>query len=772
MSYRRAVVLLTTVFVSVLTAGNQQLIAQTAPPAGEGAQTAPAENGAGQPLPPVTVEAPEAEERPRTVAPAPGRTGSGNKRQANRKRQASQAAAARSTTPPPNVNSTMQAPPAYAGGQVATGGQLGMLGNRSVMDTPFSQISYTAKTIADQQARVVTDVLANDPSVRLVWSDQSYGAPIAIRGFIVSPWDFSFNGLYGVVPGFAMSTDSIERIEVLNGPSALLNGQAPLASVGGTVNIVPKRATDDPITRWTTLYASNSQFGTQVDVGRRYGDNKEWGVRFNGTYRDGNPPTENQSQQLGDAALGLDYRGQQLRVSLDIGYQESKVQSPLRPTYLMQGIAVPKAPGADANYFQPWTFAHESDWYGALRGEFDITKDWTVYGAVGGRQDRSYLLTGFATITNANGNLTEAPYNFPVFHDDDAQEVGVRGHFSTGPVDHALAINAGRLDDWSGSQFPVVATIASNLYNPTFIPEPAYRTLSAPLTSEIHLDTVGIADTVSVFNERIQVILGGREQQVASTSYSSTTGMQTAQYQASALTPAVGMIVKPLQNVSLYANYIEGLQPGTTVGVGYANAGQVLAPYVARQIETGVKVDWGVVMTTVALFQITQPSASVDTATNTYTSDALQRNRGIELNAAGQVIDSVRVLGGVSFMQGVLISTPNGTNNGNTAPGVPDVQLNIGGEWDTPYVHGLTLSGRAIYTSAQYYDNANTQEIPSWVRFDVGARYAFLVQRQKVTLRANVINVANASYWASATPTYGLSLGAPRTYLLSATVDF
>ena len=41
-------------------------------------------------------------------------------------------------------------PPPYAGGQVATGGQLGLLGNRSVMDTPFNQTSYTAKKVQDQ----------------------------------------------------------------------------------------------------------------------------------------------------------------------------------------------------------------------------------------------------------------------------------------------------------------------------------------------------------------------------------------------------------------------------------------------------------------------------------------------------------------------------------------------------------------------------------------------------------------------------------------------
>ncbi|RUP92211.1 TonB-dependent siderophore receptor, partial [Corynebacterium pseudodiphtheriticum] len=40
-------------------------------------------------------------------------------------------------------------PDVLAGGQVARGARLGMLGNKDVMDTPFSVTSYTAKTMAD-----------------------------------------------------------------------------------------------------------------------------------------------------------------------------------------------------------------------------------------------------------------------------------------------------------------------------------------------------------------------------------------------------------------------------------------------------------------------------------------------------------------------------------------------------------------------------------------------------------------------------------------------
>ena len=78
-------------------------------------------------------------------------------------------------------------PPPYAGGQVATGGQVGLLGNRPVMDTPFNQTSYTAKKVQDQQARTVRDVLADDPSVRGYFPDGSIGNDeLRIRGFSVA----------------------------------------------------------------------------------------------------------------------------------------------------------------------------------------------------------------------------------------------------------------------------------------------------------------------------------------------------------------------------------------------------------------------------------------------------------------------------------------------------------------------------------------------------------------------------------------------------------
>ena len=57
-------------------------------------------------------------------------------------------------------------PDVHAGGQVARGARLGILGNRDIMDTPFSSTAYTAELVENQQARNIIDVLANDPSAQ------------------------------------------------------------------------------------------------------------------------------------------------------------------------------------------------------------------------------------------------------------------------------------------------------------------------------------------------------------------------------------------------------------------------------------------------------------------------------------------------------------------------------------------------------------------------------------------------------------------------------
>lgn len=148
-----------------------------------------------------------------------------------------------------------------------------------------------------------------------------------------------------------------------------------------------------------------------------------------------------------------------------------------------------------------------------------------------------------------------------------------------------------------------------------------------------------------------------------------------------------------------------------------------------------------------------------------------QRNRGLELNAFGELSSGVRLLGGITYMQAKMTRTASSATEGNTAVGVPRWLANIGLEWDPSLLPGVTLTARALSTSSQYQNLENSRRIPGWTRWDLGARYATRAFNHPVTLRASVQNVFGKDYWSSASEGY-LHLGAPRTVLLSATIDF
>ncbi len=660
----------------------------------------------------------------------------------------------------------------YAGGQVARGGQLGVLGNRDIMDTPFNQTSYTSKTIEDQQARSVADVVQNDPSVRNTWADGGYSNQFFIRGFPVGASEIAINGLYGVAPYQLAGTAFVERVEVLKGPSAFLNGMAPLGGIGGTINLVTKRATDDPITRFTTGYISNSQWINHADVSRRFGDNKEWGVRVNGAYNNGDTPVQNQSSELGQAALAADYRGENVRASIDFNYQKIHADDPTRPVYFNSGFTIPKAPNNSSSLGQPWYFADGKDTYGTANVEVDLSDNTTAFASFGARRNDFLGVYSFLTITDGLGNASGRQYVQPTYAESYSGQAGVRTKIDTGFVHHEFTFAANGVQSESGVLAPST-TFTSNIYNNTPLPpiNLANYATTAPKTNATQLTSYALSDSMSMFGDKLQIILGGRYQDIGISNYTATTGLVSSQTDTSKLTPFAGIVVKPQQNLSIYANYIEGLTSNLVAPVGTLNVGTMLAPAKSEQLETGVKVDFGRLTTTLALFQITQPFGIAQN--NIYQLGGEQRNRGVELNVFGEVYDGFRLLGGVTFMDGVYTKTLNGITNGNTAVGVPDTQFNLGAEWDNPFVRGLTHTGRVIYTSSQVANAANTQNIPQWTRVDIGSRYVFAGPNGKpITIRANIENLLNDSYWSAVSTSYGLARGAPRTYLISTTFDF
>ncbi|WP_322050175.1 TonB-dependent receptor [Paraburkholderia bannensis] len=669
-------------------------------------------------------------------------------------------------------NAAIAAP--YAGGQVARGASVGLLGERDYMDTPFSVASYTEKLIRDEQSTSIAELLTTtDPSVRAAIDSSNRYDALTIRGLRVENSEMSLNGLYGLVPDYRVGPDPVERVDILKGPGALLNGMLPQGSVGGSVNVVTKRADDTPLTRLTGEYVSNSVFGAHADVGRRFGPDNAFGIRLNAAHREGDTEIDEQSRR-GDAfSLGLDYRGKRLRALGDVIYQRDYMRAAVRGYTPVAGFAMPGAPDPTINLAQTYSYSNSHSLTAMGRVEYDLTSSVTLFGAIGANQfGYDKLEDPGATLLDAQGDArSTSRYQQGMSHAVSAQ-AGIRARAHTGPIDHELVLSGSSLQQTTWFGQTSYGSYLTNIYAPVRLASPGDPVSVSPEAKDSSqtLRSLAFADTLSALDERVQLTLGLREQWVDSSNYA-VSGATSYHYDQSAVTPSVALLVRPLDQLSFYANYIEALTPGSAPPADAANPNAVFAPYKSKQFEVGTKLDLGNFGATLSVFQIKVPSGVVDPVTKVYSLDGEQRNRGIELSGFGKLGRDVRVVGGVTWLDAKLQRTQGGAYDGNHALGAPSFQANLGAEWDTPFMPGFTLTGRLLYTGEAYVSQDNLQHVPGWTRVDVGGRFTTHIGAREVTLRANVTNLFNRDYW-QANPTGYVFAGAPRTFWLSASADF
>ncbi|MGB3819995.1 TonB-dependent receptor [Achromobacter pulmonis] len=677
----------------------------------------------------------------------------------------------------------------YAGGQVARGGRVGVLGTQDIMSTPFSITSYTNELIQDKQARSVGDVLQNDAGVRVARGFGNFQESYFIRGFILSSDDVAYNGLYSLLPRQYIATELFERVEVLRGASAFLTGASPGGDgIGGAINLVPKRAPNEPLTRFTTGISSGGQFSVSTDIARRFGPGDSTGIRLNVANRSGDTAIDDEHSRTSLVSLGLDWRSADTRLSADIGWQENKLKR-ARPNVTLRGVtSVPDAPHASSNYAQPWSYSNERDVFGTVRAEHDFSDKLTGWAAYGLRRSDEANSLGNVTVTNGrSGDGSFMRFDNTRKDSVDTGEFGLRAKLRTGTIGHEIVASASFFQLKKKNAYDYAQSLATNIYHPISYDLPSFGStlsnggdLDSPLlTGRVRISSYALGDTLSFLDDKVLLTLGIRHQRLSQRDYIYNTGKEQGAYDASRNSPAAGIVFKVTPSVSLYANYIEALVAGETApqtanGKPVANAGQSLQPYVSKQKEIGVKYDGGGLGAGLALFSTDKPRAAYN-ASNAFTASGKDRHQGVELTVFGEPVRSVRVLGGLTFLDAKQRSTGNASIDGNRVIGVPRFQANLGAEWDIPGVRGLAVDGRVVYTGASYADDANTLKVPGWTRFDAGVRYMMDVDGHVVTLRARVENIANRNYWSSVGGYPGngyLVLGGPRTFLLSASMDF
>lgn len=679
-------------------------------------------------------------------------------------------------------------------------GRLGALGDKDAADVPFSIRSYNEALILNQQPQTLGQVLENDPTIRTTTGFGIAGELFVIRGFALAGDDIGYDGLYGITPRQLVAPELYQSVQVLNGASAFLNGAAPGGTgIGGSVNLVPKRAGDTPVTRFTAGFTGPEHVGGSFDIGRRLGAGGEWGIRVNGTARRGDVSIDDEFRSAYVLGAGIDYNSGPFRASLDLAYQRVKVAH-FRPKLNLGGLTtIPRAPDAETNFGQPWQYTTLRDIFGQARIEYDIAPGVMLYAAAGARDGAEEGVYSTPTLLDATtGALSVSSSFIPRTDNNEAATAGLRAKFATGSVSHE--VNAGGSIIWqvnrNAFEFYALSAQQNNLYAPVTVTPSTAVTFAAgnledPLPAGRSRLTSGfISDTIGLLDDRILLTAGLRLQGINTRSFSNVTGALTGEYDEDKLTPVFGIVVKPTETLSLYANRIEALVPGATAPLSapnpaggadliVTNAGEVLAPFVSEQYEIGGKLALGGIDVTLALFQIDRANAILrpdpdQAGALEFGPFGIQRNRGVEFTLAGELTEGLRIIAGGSIIDAKLRRTQNGANEGNQAVGVPEYLLNANVEWDVPFIPALTLTGRVVHTGEQAANIGNTLFLEDWTRVDIGLRYVAVAGDKPLTLRLNLDNLADADYWASAFDSFrpDLQLGSPRTFKASLSYDF
>lgn len=671
-------------------------------------------------------------------------------------------------------------PEEYNGGNIATGSSGNLLGEKDIMDNPFTTVVLTSKTIKDygDPSQPISSVLINDPSVRT--SSSTMYNDISIRGLNLNGYQMFLNGVPGLFAQNNLPVNFIDRIEVTSGPNISINATTPQQSAGGTINMMSKRAGNEDVTKMTQTFSGRSNWTQQLDIGRRFGENKNYGIRINAMNQDGETAIPGEELTNRNLFINLDKQTDNSSTNLLMGYRYTKHEKGLRWFGLdTKGVTtMPEAPNSKNNFSFDGQFLEYDQWVMTLNHKQKINEDWAVFFNGGynrydlfnnvNSKSSKYIIINDKGDWSGKGTNWSRPLNITSY----SGQIGVQGQLETGDIKHnvVLSLDKAWYDNYNGlpngSNSNLFDGPNGNIYDgvvngahgqiPKFDPVIAYKN-----------QYWGWKLMDSMEYGKAQLLLGVTNQHVSNESYSYTKGVGTSKkVKTSATSPVYGIVYKPTEKMALHFSHSETFDKGSVVGDGYDNVGTILAPAKTKQDEIGIKCEIGKVLTSLTAFEIIQDS-NIERG-KVYVQDGESKYKGIELSAYGQLTDKWNIMGGIMYLDAEQAKTKNGIYDGLKVAGSSEWSGVLGLEYQAD--ENFSVLGRGTYVGTASLNNEK-YEVPSHVSFDLGVKYRTKISNTPVTLNAMCYNVTGKDYWIAKTGVDTVMLSNPRTFILSAQFD-
>lgn len=607
--------------------------------------------------------------------------------------------------------------------------------NLTVMETPQPIAIVTHEIIEQQQAKQLSDVLQNVNGIYVTSSRGNSQDSFGGRGFSLGNDNIYKNGAR-INSGVFPEVSGLERVEVLKGANAMLYGNT---AAGGVINMVTKKPRFQTGGSFSLNSGSWNTYKPTFDV---YGPiSKSAAFRLNAAYetadsfRDGvssekiyfNPSLLFNIGKKSQLIVEGDYLINNFTPDFGIGAITNKDGS-----YSMNNLLSRNAfLGANWQYQDVRqtstniTFNHQisNNWsLNVITSYQNYTKDYFSTERVQWEYDKNNRLNWKRPL-----NKTYNEQNYTSF------QANLNGEFNTGKINHKVLIGADS-DYGSADSYTYFNPSNNKTYGTGYIygtsggNEALYLddastwssgSIPASATQDrnrIRTRRVGVyvQDFISLTKE-FKVLAGLRWSYIQNmptinTNFRTNSKklVDNSSTSDQALSPKVGLVYMPNDNLSLFATYTNSFSANT----GYDINRSTLKPTTIDQYEVGVKKNlWNnAIAVNLSAYQILYKNyyqTAELTAGGQPNSDpnmkefaGKMRSRGVELDITGNPTKNLSLIGGISYNNSVYLDTPDtfGYVENQRIVRTPATTANFSAFYTLPkYIKGLKVGASLYY---------------------------------------------------------------------------
>ena len=648
--------------------------------------------------------------------------------------------------------------------------------NTDIKDIPQALTVISESQVEDQQLRSIADVMAFVPGAS-TGTGESNRDQITLRGNNTTA-DFFVDGVRDDVQYFR-DFYNVDRIEILKGPNAMIFGRG---GGGGIVNRVSKRSSFG--THREIIAAGDSFGGVRLtgDFDQPLGETV--GLRVNGMYEDGdsfrrhvdlerwgiNPTIGIQAGP--DTRIDLSFEHLHDRRTTDRGIPSLTDGNPLTVDDPLDGF--------DKSFFgnPEQSFAKADVNVATAVIEHRLAEGLTLRNrTLFGDYDKFYQNIYPNSATNGSTFVLGA-YNSRNDRENLVNQTDIIWDNRLAGIDQTLLFGV-ELGRQKSRNQRLSGTFAPGT-NPVSLDDPTVDAVVtfAPAASDANNRTkatiaaVYIQDQIRI-SPMFEIVAGLRydhfeldvdDLRVAGANFGRSDDLWS---------PRLGLIFKPMANLSIYASYSRSYLPQSGDQFsGLDVTTEALQPEKFDNYELGAK--WEPIdglLATAAIYQLDRSNtrAPRSDGSGNIVLTGEQRSRGMELGLERSISDNWQVSAGYAWQKAEIRERTTACNPDAAdceVPLVPRHSFSLWTRYDVSKQFGAGFG--AIARSKSFASISNQVKLPGYARFDAALYYQIT---PKIEAQLNVENLFGADYFPAAHSDNNIAPGAPTTAKFALRVD-